>query len=261
MTTINFFKYTGAGNDFVVLDNRDEWFDWENYALIEKLCDRKFGVGADGILLLQNKEGYAFEMLYANRDGSRGSMCGNGGRCITAFAHNLGIIQRDEKILFLGPDGDHEAVVIAPDRVQLRMKEDVVVIEQDGLLFVDTGAPHYIQHVVELDQFPVVSEAQKFRDRVSDPKGVNVNYVEKLADGWHVRTYERGVEDETLACGTGATAVTLTLSREGKISENSCVIHMPGGTLSVSFENEGESFKNIWLEGPAEFVFEGVLKY
>lgn len=256
---ITFYKYNGAGNDFVMLDNREGWFDWNDHELIAYVCDRKFGVGADGILLLQNKDGYAFEMLYANSDGSRGSMCGNGGRCIVHFAHKLDLIEQDKEIEFLGPDGSHAAVLHADGQVALKMKDNVVVTEREGLSFVDTGTPHYIQHVVNLDEFPVNTEARKFRDRCNAAGGVNVNYVEHDNNGWHVRTYERGVEDETLACGTGATAVAIELA-EHKNATSPVDIHMPGGILNISFEKKGDTYLNIWLTGPATFVFEGEIE-
>jgi diaminopimelate epimerase len=256
---IAFYKYSGAGNDFVVLDNREEWFDWNNTKLIQKLCDRKFGVGADGILLLQNKEGYAFEMLYANSDGSRGSMCGNGGRCITAFAEKLGIINNNDEITFWGPDGEHKSIVRDAATVSLQMINVGKVEERNNLNFIHTGTDHHIQFVTHLELFPVCTEARKVRDTQSDPAGVNINYVEKQGDVWHVRTYERGVEDETLACGTGATAVALLLAHQEKITGSSCDIVMPGGTLSISFEKNDSGFKNIWLSGPADFVFEGII--
>ncbi len=256
---IDFYKYNGAGNDFVVLDNREGWFDWNNTELIQKLCDRKFGVGADGILLLQNKSGYAFEMLYANRDGSRGSMCGNGGRCIVAFAEKLGVIKKEAEITFWGPDGEHNAVIDNKGIVKLQMQDVDSITEENGLWACNTGAPHYIQFVVNLESFPVVEEAQKVRDHNPDPEGVNINYVESFEGKWHVRPYERGVEDETLACGTGATATVLVLATQEKITGNSCDIYMKGGKLSVSFERENQGFKNIWLSGPLEFVFQGTI--
>lgn len=256
---INFYKYNGAGNDFVVLDNRDEWFDWNDKKLIQKLCDRKFGVGADGVLLLQNKDGYAFEMLYANSDGSRGSMCGNGGRCISAFAHKLGILATETESLFWGPDGEHKAIVKKDGTISIQMINVTKITEQNNLDFVHTGTDHHIQFVTHLESFPICTEVRKVRDTQSDPNGVNINYVEKQNGQWHVRTYERGVEDETLACGTGATAVAILLAHQGKITGNSCDIVMPGGILSISFEKTDSGFQNVWLTGPAEFVYTGTI--
>jgi len=254
---ITFYKYNGAGNDFVMLDNREEWFDWDNKEIIAHLCDRKFGVGADGIILLQNHPQHAFEMLYANSDGSRGSMCGNGGRCIVAFAQQLGIIKGGEMTEFMGPDGVHEGVLTGPGNVQLDMIDVKNIEEKNGLTFVHTGTPHHIQYVPNLLQFPIVKEAQKFRDRCGQEEGVNVNYVEQIDGQWHVRTYERGVEDETLACGTGATATALALAQQ-KGATSPVAIHMPGGVLTISFDYSPENgFTNVWLEGPATFVFEG----
>lgn len=264
---IKFYKYNGAGNDFVMLDNRTGWFDWENKAMIAHLCDRKFGVGADGIILLQNypvEPGtgtqHAFEMLYANSDGSRGSMCGNGGRCIVAFAHQLGIIKEGEMTTFMGPDGVHEGILTDPGNVKLDMIDVKNIQERNGLTFVNTGTPHHIQYVPNLLQFPIVDEARKLRDRCGEVGGINVNYVEQVDGQWHVRTYERGVEDETLACGTGATATALTIAQQKGIP-SPIDIHMPGGVLTISFDyNPEEGFTNVWLEGPATFVFEGEME-
>jgi len=256
---ITFHKYNGAGNDFAILDNRELWFDWNNLELIQKLCDRKFGVGADGILLLQNKDDYAFEMLYANSDGSRGPMCGNGGRCIVAFAEKLGIIDAGEHITFWGPDGEHDAHVNPDKTVAIKMIDVPNITERNNLMFLHTGTDHHIQFVTNLDSFPICAEARKVRDSEPDSAGVNINYVEKYNDNWHVRTYERGVEDETLACGTGATAVAIALYERKKITNTSCAIHMPGGILDISFEKTDAGYENVWLAGSAEFVFTGII--
>jgi diaminopimelate epimerase len=254
---IQFYKYNGAGNDFVMLDNREGWFDWKNKKLIAQLCDRRFGVGADGIIFLQNNSGHAFEMLFANSDGSRGSMCGNGGRCIVAFAQKLGIIKEGEMITFMGPDGPHDGIFSKLRNVKIDMINVRDIQEKNGLTFVHTGTPHHIQYVSNLGQFPVVKEAQKFRDGCNQKDGVNVNYVEQIHGQWHVRTYERGVEDETLACGTGATATALALAQQKGVA-SPVDIHMPGGVLTISFDYSPENgFTNVWLEGPATFVFEG----
>ncbi|MCB9808999.1 diaminopimelate epimerase [Candidatus Nomurabacteria bacterium] len=257
---IIFYKYNGAGNDFVMLDNREEWFDWENKELIARLCDRKFGVGADGIILLQNHDEQAFEMFYANSDGSRGSMCGNGGRCIVAFAHQLGIIEQNQEITFMGPDAPHQGILVSEGKVKIDMIDVKAIQEKNGLTFVSTGTPHHIQYVPNLKEFPIVTEARKLRDRCSEKDGVNVNYVEHIDGQWHVRTYERGVEDETLACGTGATAVALALAEQKGVT-SPVAIHMPGGVLTISFDYSPEQgFTNVWLEGPATFVFEGEME-
>lgn len=257
---IHFYKYNGAGNDFVMLDNREAWFDWKDTKLIAHLCDRKFGVGADGIILLQNHDQYAFEMLYANSDGSRGSMCGNGGRCIVAFAHQLGIIEQGQEITFMGPDAPHQGILTPSGTVKIDMIDVKNIEERNGLTFVHTGTPHHIQYVPNLSDFPIVAEARKFRDRCGEAGGVNVNYVEEVDGQWHVRTYERGVEDETLACGTGATASALALAQHKGVA-SPIAIHMPGGILTISFDYSPEhGFTNVWLEGPATFVFEGEME-
>lgn len=262
---ITFHKYHGAGNDFIILDNRDGNFNLEDKDLIKTFCDRRFGVGADGMLLVQNKDGYDFEMVYVNSDGSIGSMCGNGGRCITDYAHRiLKIIPDAENIKFLAVDGVHEAKILEhADRknlVKLKMQDVSEIGKRNGLTFLHSGTtPHNVQMVVNLESFPVCDEARKIKAKDPDPKGVNVNYVEERDGVFYVRTYERGVEDETLACGTGATSVAIAMHDGGYLKENFCKIKMPGGDLEIEFTNVSpHKYENIWLTGPATMVYEGV---
>ncbi len=256
---LTFYKYHGAGNDFVVIDNRDLSFDRADSKLVQQICHRRFGIGADGMLLLQNHPEYDFEMIYINSDGSYGAMCGNGGRCIVSFAEKLGIIKNPKEIKFLAADGLHEAELLENNMVRLKMADVSAISERNGLPFLYSGTtPHHIQQVVNLETFPVVAEAQKVREKNGDAHGVNVNYVEKKGDIFHVRTYERGVEDETLACGTGATSVAIYLANQNMLGGNTATIKMPGGTLEVSFQKENDgTYKNIWLLGPASFVLKG----
>lgn len=253
---IEFYKYQGTGNDFVLIDNRSMALPNADQPLVARLCDRKFGIGADGLMLLQNKAGYDFEMVYFNADGNPSSMCGNGGRCITAFAQKLGVIEADAT--FLAVDGPHEASVQG-DIVRLKM-QDVSSIEQlDNGWFLDTGSPHVVQFVDAVSELDVVQEGRAIRnnDRFQ-AEGTNVNFVEAAPNNIKVRTYERGVEDETLSCGTGVTACVLASFLAGINNEaNHCLIETPGGQLTVSFEQHEEGFRNIWLEGPATFVFHG----
>jgi diaminopimelate epimerase len=256
---LHFYKYQGAGNDFIIIDNRDKKID-PTKDQIEIMCDRKFGIGADGLMLLEKTPGYDFKMVYFNSDGNESSMCGNGGRCIAAFAQRLGVVK--DKANFLAVDGPHQAE-IKEDWVSLEMKNVEQVEKGEDYFFLDTGSPHYVKFVTDIEHFPVVEEAQKIRynDRFRE-KGTNVNFAEKKNGTVIVRTYERGVENETLACGTGVTAVSLVAGMEGISTEsNGCKILTPGGELYVKFhQSNGNKFDSIKLEGPARFVFEGEIE-
>ncbi|MFN4234668.1 MAG: diaminopimelate epimerase [Bacteroidia bacterium] len=262
---IKFYKYQGTGNDFIIIDNRKEKFPISNTNLVAFLCDRKFGIGADGLMLLQNKKGYDFEMVYYNSDGNPSSMCGNGGRCLVAFAYHLGVIKKKAK--FLAVDGEHEAEIITKDGNSLQVKlkmQDVRNIEKiKNDLFLNTGSPHYIKFVKNLSSFNVFEEGKKIRySNKFKKEGTNVNFLEFKNNCLHVRTYERGVENETLSCGTGVTAAALAyayLNDRKKIK--SLTVETPGGILKIHFNKiSKESFNDIWLEGPATLVFEGKIK-
>jgi diaminopimelate epimerase len=259
--TVQFYKYQGAGNDFILIDNRDNLFDAQAFKRIEKLCDRRFGVGGDGLMLLQNHPEYDFEMLYYNADGLPGSMCGNGGRCIVAFAKHLGII--DTKTNFLAVDGVHYAKISeAGNWVDLQMI-DVNSISMDGDAFVlNTGSPHYVKQVTALQDFDVFENGKAIRNNDTyRANGINVNYVENKGDHLFVRTFERGVEDETFACGTGVTAVALAMAKQkGETGHFTTPIKVLGGDLRIEFDYDGLEFTNIFLCGPAELVFTGKLK-
>ncbi|WP_324757384.1 diaminopimelate epimerase [Sphingobacterium thalpophilum] len=253
---IRFSKYQGAGNDFILIDNRNQSFDRADEALVAKLCDRRFGIGADGLMLLQEKENYDFEMVYYNADGREGSMCGNGGRCIVAFARDLGIIT--DKTVFLAVDGIHHAT-LSPDLVDLQMI-DVDSFQRDGEAYIlQTGSPHYVDFVTDLQKKNVFQEGSAIRNNDTYKKeGINVNFIEKEGEGYFLRTFERGVEDETYACGTGATAAAMAVALQQNLEGD---IHIPirvlGGQLYISFHKKGTQFTNVFLKGPAEFVFEG----
>lgn len=257
MTT--FYKYHGAGNDFIVIDNRDNHFDISDERKIKDLCHRRFGIGADGLMLVEESENFDFAMVYANADGSVGAMCGNGGRCIVHFAyHVLGIIKDPSKVLFEAVDGVHEAE-IKGDEVKLKMQNVSEIETRNGEAFLRSGTtPHNVVFVQNINHYPVTAEGRRFQQIEKDPKGVNVNFVEEIDSIYYVRTYERGVWDETLACGTGATSVAIACSQLGKLSGNTCNIKMPGGNLKIEFEKTPEGvFQNIWLTGPAKMVFKG----
>ena len=254
---IQFYKYQGAGNDFVIIDDRKGKFDADNQELIAHLCNRRFGIGADGLILIQLSVDSAFEMVYFNADGSQ-SMCGNGARCAVAFAKFLGIIE--QKTNFLAIDGDHQAV-IADELIELEMRPVLSLANAGQDYFVNTGSPHHVRFVENISDYPVFEEGKTIRysDKYA-PKGTNVNFVTPLGkDEIHVRTYERGVENETLSCGTGVTACALVYGYQHELHEVN--IKTPGGKLKVRFtESADGSFQDIWLIGPAEQVFEGKIE-
>lgn len=249
-----------------MIDNRKKVFDISDKEKIKLLCHRRFGVGADGIILVEKEAGYDFKMVFANNDGSIGSMCGNGGRCIVHFAHNiLKIVKNSKKVKFIAVDGEHQAEIISArqglaEQIKLKMQDVKDIGTRNNLPFICQGTtPHNILFVNDLKNFPVVETGRKIRN--SNPDGVNTNFVEIIDGIFHVRTYERGVEDETLACGTGAVSVAIASHHLGKLKENICHIKMPGGDLTVEFKKNGEGeYENIWLTGPAVCVFEGETK-
>ncbi len=255
---ISFFKYQGAGNDFIMIDNRTSPVNHRQPELISRLCNRRFGIGGDGIMFLQEKEGYDFEMVYYNADGKPSSMCGNGGRCIVAFARFLGIIGTQTN--FLAVDGPHYATISeSGDWVSLQMI-DVNEISTDGAAYVlNTGSPHFVQLTTKLSEKDVYHEGKAIRNNSTYSKeGINVNFAEPAVQGYAVRTYERGVEDETYACGTGATAVALAMARHNhQTGSISTPVKVLGGNLNIKFEYNGETFSSIYLEGPAVQVFKG----
>lgn len=254
---MEFYKYHGAGNDFIIIDNRSGSFDIHDTEQIKLLCHRRFGVGADGIILLEDSKKYDFKMVFINNDGSIGSMCGNGGRCIVHFAyHVLKIVEDARNVIFEAVDGTHEAEIDG-DVVKLKMQDINEITTRNDLPFICQGTtPHNMSFVTGLANFPVVEIGRKIR--YSDPDGVNTNFVELIDGVFHVRTYERGVEDETWACGTGATSVAIAAHNLGMFIGNICYIKMPGGDLSVSFEKKTDgTYQNIWLKGEAKCVFRG----
>jgi len=253
---INFSKYQGTGNDFVMVDNRSETFPKNDTELVARLCDRRFGIGGDGLLLLENDEEHDFRMVYFNSDGNLGSMCGNGGRCLVAFAQSLGVIE--ETATFVASDGPHFANIF-DGIISLQMKNvDSVKVASDHV-FLDTGSPHHIQIVQDLENFDVKANGSAIRyGSLYGQKGSNVNFVRPETDGsFSLRTYERGVEDETLSCGTGATAVAIAMYKIGLTKSDRVSVNVQGGQLEVSFTEQDGVFSNVFLIGPAEFVFDG----
>lgn len=253
-----FYKYQGTGNDFVLIDNRNEFFPKHDTQLVAKICHRRFGVGADGLILLENSNESDFKMVYYNSDGNISSMCGNGGRCIVHFARFLEIISH--KTSFTAIDGLHQAS-INDDIVSLKMSnvEEIKVLGETA--FLNTGSPHHVQMVSEIETFNVFNEGKSIRNGIYGKEGANVNFVEQKGEGlFSVRTFERGVENETYSCGTGVTAVALAMFEIHRTAQNKITLETPGGTLKVSFEKEGLQYKNIYLKGPATQVFKGLWK-
>lgn len=255
MHSIPFFKYQGTGNDFILIDQRENSFPFTK-ELIAQMCHRRFGIGADGLILLENHPDYDFKMLYFNADGKEGSMCGNGGRCIVRFAADLGICK--EKAYFIAVDGPHLAY-IQSGQIQLKMQEVKGVDHQnENYYFLNTGSPHYVEFVEKINAYPVLEKGKIIRYSPQfAPSGTNVNFVEVMEDqSLFVRTYERGVEDETFSCGTGVTASALVASLRGMKSP--VQILTLGGKLKVTFDITSDGgFQNIFLAGPAERVFQG----
>ena len=259
---IPFYKYQGTGNDFILIDHRSKkWISKSQTQLIRHLCDRRFGIGADGLILLEEREDYDFEMVYFNSDGKESSMCGNGGRCVSAFASYLGIVK--DHCRFMAIDGEHESFIKADYWVELKMMDVVSVEKGEDYFLLNTGSPHYVIFVEDIDDINVVENGQAIRySKRFKEEGVNVNFVEPAKNKIIVATYERGVEDETLSCGTGVTAAAISAYlRDPSENHREISIETKGGKLLVRLEpNSKNGFKNIWLCGKAEQVFKGEIK-
>jgi len=251
----HFYKYQGTGNDFVIADNRDRKIKLSQ-AQVAFLCDRRFGIGADGLMLLEPADGYDFKMVYYNSDGNESTMCGNGGRCITAFAKKLGVI--GDEATFLAIDGPHHATIDKQGTVHLAMQDVHHIAAKSDHSILNTGSPHYVTWVDDVEQTDVFTTGRSIRNGDSfQPKGINVNFVQVLDGSIKVRTYERGVEDETLSCGTGVTAsaIATTKNNTGKFD---IAIQTPGGKLRVAFNKSApDSATDVILTGPATLVYEG----
>lgn len=254
MNTTFFYKYQGTGNDFIIIDNREEKFPKDNISLITKLCDRRFGIGADGLILLENDTTTDFKMIYFNADGSE-TMCGNGGRCVVAFAKKLNII--DSKTTFIAFDGKHYAE-ITNSIISLQMIDVTEIQLDENYIFANTGTQHHVEMVDSLDNYPVFEKGKHIRYHMYGKQGSNVNFVEQLSTNtFRVRTYEKGVENETLACGTGVTAVAIAMHATKKTTDTLISLPVEGGLLEVSFEEKNGNYTNIFLKGPAVCVFKG----
>jgi diaminopimelate epimerase len=257
---IQFYKYQGAGNDFVIMDNRDNAYNSLTKEQVAFLCNRRFGIGGDGLMLLNNHSSYDFEMIYFNADGRESSMCGNGGRCLVKFANDQGIIKDNYK--FLAVDGEHEASLKENNIVALKMNDVDKVQYDHGDFILNTGSPHFVHLANDVMQLDVYKKGKEIRySKEFEKEGINVNFVEQteIPDKIIVRTYERGVEDETLSCGTGVTAAALVCSHNDN-GFNRVEVETKGGSLSVEYDKIGDSYKNVWLNGPAVKVFEGEIE-
>ncbi|OAB78999.1 diaminopimelate epimerase [Cochleicola gelatinilyticus] len=252
---IPFHKYQGTGNDFIIIDNRQMYFPKNDTNLVASMCDRKFGIGADGLLLLENHDSADFKMVYYNSDGNLSTMCGNGGRCIAHFSNYLGISK--ENAFFEAVDGMHEASILG-NTVSLKMNNVTKIETSEKVAFLNTGSPHHVQLVEDVTRYDVFSEGRKIRNDRYGKEGANVNFVTQTdTDTFSVRTYERGVEDETLSCGTGVTAVAIAMFETGKTTQQKVTLNTQGGVLQVSFSKENGIYKEVFLEGPAIRVFKG----
>lgn len=256
---IEFYKYQGTGNDFVMIDNRAMQIKLNTHQ-INFLCNRKLGIGADGLILLEPSDQLDFKMVYYNADGNESSMCGNGGRCIAHFAHFLQLVTQDG--CFEAIDGRHDFKIGKQDAISLKMNDvEVILRDQNGAYILNTGSPHYVKFVNNVNQVDIIQDARQIRNNETYiEKGINVNFVSSSDDTYSMRTYERGVEDETLSCGTGTVAAALSISKEFSIQDDQINLCTPGGNLSVTFNRKGDIFTNIWLIGPAKLVFKGAIE-
>jgi diaminopimelate epimerase len=252
---LHFFKYQGTGNDFVIIDNREGFIQLSDKQ-VALLCDRHFGIGADGLMLLNKHDHYDFEMIYFNADGAPGTMCGNGGRCLTKFAYDQGMQLGTYK--FIASDGEHVAVIDANGWIHLKMIDVQEVKFANEATVLNTGSPHYIKQVLGLSSYDVFTEGKNIRYNDSyNEKGINVNFVEWNDNELFVRTYERGVENETFSCGTGVTAAAIAMSANN-LGNHETKIRTLGGSLLIKFNKiDAQHYNNVWLCGPALFVYEG----
>lgn len=260
--SIPFQKYHGTGNDFVMIDQREvNYLAHDDHERIAAICHRRFGVGADGLILLENDLDHDFKMIYYNSDGRPSSMCGNGGRCIVRFAQQLGIIERETT--FLAVDGPHRARIEANGWVALEMTPVSEMFTDPDHSLLNTGSPHFVTFVEDLSDINVKESGALIRySDLYKEKGINVNFVERTEDGLLVGTYERGVEDETLSCGTGVTAAAIAYAHKKRLATEEQLaipVETRGGQLRIEFRRTEHGATDIWLIGPAVRSFEGML--
>lgn len=259
--TLKFDKYQGAGNDFIILNNYNGSYSRLSEEQIRGMCNRQMGIGADGLILLEPSDSSDFEMKYYNSDGKVSSLCGNGARCVVLYAHKKKII--GEKTKFNTIDGVHQAWLTSHEKIKIQLNEVKKILKHKGSHIVNTGSPHYVKIVDNISDLNVKKEGSEIR-YLKDfiPEGINVNFLQKKNNSnFLIRTYERGVEDETLACGTGAVAAAIVMHNIGETLGNTNLeIDTLGGSLKVDFDFDNSIYKNIFLEGPAKFVFSGTYK-
>ena len=256
---INFSKYNGAGNDFILIDDRKN-FIVDNKSLISYLCDRHFGVGADGLIILKESNNYDFEILHYTSDGNLGSLCGNGSRCAVLFAYNKNIIGR--KTVFKAFDGIHSAEILDDELIKMEMNVNSDIVSNSYGTWLDTGSPHLVIEKDNIDKLDVNNEGRLIRySEFYKKEGVNVNFNEKISDDqFKIRTYERGVENETLACGTGSTASAICMNFLGRTKSGKITMKCKGGDLNVQFNSSNKGYEEISITGPAKLVFDGRIK-
>lgn len=255
---ISFTKYQGTGNDFIIIDNRKGSIVLTK-AQVEKLCNRRFGIGADGLMLLETTAGFDFKMVYYNSDGAESSMCGNGGRCLVRYASEQGILRNTYK--FLAIDGEHEAEIDLDGTVSLKMKDVLDVTHNGNHFILDTGSPHWVEMTEDVGAMDVYKQGRQRRNSPPfEKEGINVNFVQQTPEPFRikVRTYERGVEAETLSCGTGVTAAAIVCHHNDN-GFNRVEVTTAGGKLSVEYDKHENHYTNIWLTGPAQKVFDGTV--
>lgn len=258
---LHFYKYHGTGNDFILIDNRNGGF-LPDEKLVAHLCHRRFGIGADGLILLNMADGYDFRMVYFNSDGRESTMCGNGGRCIVAFSDFLSASNKECR--FISIDGEHEGSILSKDgrnyKVRLSMNDVSGYGLRDKDYIINTGSPHYVRFTEDINNVDVVAEGRLIRNLADfSPAGINVNFVQADNKRLLVRTYERGVEDETLSCGTGVTASALAFAAKTNLRQGPVPIVTRGGNLDILFQKTDSTFAGIYIEGPAVQVFSGSL--
>ena len=256
---VRFSKYHGAGNDFIIIDNRQGVILNEDHTVIRGLCDRHLGIGADGLILLTGHDEYDFEMSYFNADGLEGSFCGNGARCIAAFAYTSGIAGKSMR--FKASDGVHNAMV-EEDKIRVKMSDVTRVEKKEGFFFLDTGSPHAVFSRSDVRTMDAVGAGKRIRySKLFEPAGTNVDFFQKEGNTLFIRTYERGVENETLSCGTGVVAAALCAVSDGVIDNPPVPVQTRGGKLEVDFTiTRDNQAVDIWLTGPVRFVFKGEIE-
>ena len=256
---INFSKYNGAGNDFILIDDSENLIN-NNKLLINYLCDRHFGIGADGLIILKESNNCDFEILHYTSDGNLGSLCGNGSRCAVLFAYDKGIITR--KTIFHAFDGIHNAEILENGLIKMEMKVNSDIVINSYGTWLDTGSPHLVIEKNNTDKLDVSNEGRAIRyNDFYEKEGVNVNFIEKISDDkFKIRTYERGVENETLACGTGSTASAICMNFLGRTKRSNITMKCKGGDLNVQFNLSERGYQEISITGPANLVYEGTIK-